>query len=144
MKLVEKLKSKYRRAAFKLQHDYLTIDKVVLALAVVLCAAWTWGAISSMSRNWELEQRLDARKKELALVRLEVQTLELENQYLQSEEYQELAARKQQNKKLAGENLVYLPPNTETAKNKYKLTVVTEEQATPSNFEQWMSFLFGA
>ena len=95
-----------------------------------------------MSRNWELAQRLDARQKELKLLQLEVDTMELENEYLRSEEYQELAARHQQNKLLPGEKMVYLPDNTPAAREKYR-AIESPEPVPPSNLEQWLSFLFG-
>ena len=96
-----------------------------------------------MTRNWELEQRVGQRRYEKQLLELEVETLRLENEYYKSAEYQELAAREKQNKMLPGEHLVYLPPNSESAKNKYQ-NLDTPDYPEPSNFEQWMSFLFGA
>lgn len=144
-KISERIKATLRRWNYKFKHDYFTLDRVAFVIALVACAAWTWGAISSMTRNWELEERVVARRKELTLLRLEVENLELENQYYKSEEYQELAAREKQNKRFTGETMVYLPANTEGAKNKYQDTApVLQETPTPSNFEQWMSFLFGA
>lgn len=96
-----------------------------------------------MSRNWELSQKIATRKRELALLKLEVETAEMENTYYKSVEYQELSARAKQDKALEGENLVYLPENSETAKNKYKTLSVEETISEPSNFSQWMSFIFG-
>ena len=96
-----------------------------------------------MSRNWELSQKIATRRSELELLNREVQILELENAYYRSAEYQELSARAKQNKKLEGENLVYLPENSEAAKKKYDTLAVAEEVVEPSNFSQWMSFLFG-
>lgn len=95
-----------------------------------------------MSRNWELTQAIATKERERDLLQLEVDTAKLENLYYSSAEYEELSARAKQNKKLEGENLVYLPENSETAKNKYKETK-TELASEPSNFSQWMSFLFG-
>lgn len=97
-----------------------------------------------MSRNWELSQKITTKRRELELLRLEIETIELENDYYRSAEYQELSARAKEDKKLEGENLVYLPENSETAKNKYKSSPENETAAEPSNFSQWMSFLFGA
>ena len=139
------LKTKLRKTQYWLKHDLFVFDNVILFIALALCLIWTWGAISSMSRNWVLAQELMNREREKALLELEVETLELENEYYLSKEYQELAARKYQGKMLAGETMVYLPDNSELAKNKHK-TVATEENLateTRSNFEQWLSFLFG-
>ena len=137
------LRLRLRRLFYRLKHDYLTFDNIVIAAGAILCIYWTWGGISAMSRNWELEQRLDTRRKELTLLQLEVENLELENEYLRSEEYQELAARRQQNKMFEGESMVYLPANSAVAKNKYQ-QIEEADPVPPSNFEQWMSFLFGS
>lgn len=95
-----------------------------------------------MSRNWELSERLNTEKKSLELLKVEVELAELENEYYKSEEYQELSARKYMNKKLPGENMVYLPENSEEAKNKYKDVEPETKEKTYSNFEKWMNFLF--
>lgn len=140
-------KAKLRRASYKMTHDLFSFENVVLAIAIILCISWTWRAISSMSRNWELAQRLATREKDLALEKLEVENLEAENEYYKTAEYQELAARKQQNKKLSGETLIYLPNNSDSAKTKHQVaeapTQDTQDEK-PSNLEQWISFLFGA
>lgn len=85
---------------------------------------------------------VDAKKRERALLQLENETLELENKYYASEEYQELAARRQHDKMTEGETMVMLPKNSEAAKNKYKKTETVESEKL-SNFQQWMAFLFG-
>ena len=138
------IKTKIHRLWYKLSHGYFSISNIVLFVAIVLCLCWTWSAISSMSRNWELEKRLATKRSELSLAKLEVETLELENEYYKTEEYQELAARRQQGKKLPGETVVALPANTSSAKNKHTKVVDEPTEDTRSNFEQWMAFLFGS
>ena len=141
---MEKIKTRIRRLYFRIKHDYFSFDNVVFFIAIAACFIWTYSSLSAMSRNWELSQKISARKKELALLEYEVEVMELENAYYRSAEYQELSARAKQNKMLEGENLVYLPENSETARNKYETE--TEDASTPaepSNFSQWMSFLFG-
>ncbi len=135
-----------RKAIYWTKHNLLVFDNVILIIAGVFCLIWTWGSISSMSRNWSLAQQLMNKQREKALLELEVETLELENEYYASTEYQELAARKYQGKMLPGENMIYLPPNSETARNKHRTTSDSNEIASTdemSNFEQWMAFLFG-
>ena len=115
-------------------------------IAGVLCLAWTWGAITSTTRNWELEQRLVNKKRELTLLQLEIETIELENRYYASEEYQELSAREKQNKMTEGEFMVLLPENTDYAKHKDAIINADEpeEEEEKTNFEQWISFVFGS
>ena len=140
------IKDRARKTQYWIKHDLLVFDNVVLIVAFVFCLMWTWGSISSMSRNWSLAQELMNRQREKALLELEVETLELENEYYLSAEYQELAARKYQGKMLPGETMVYLPANSEQAKHKHdadptETTVINTEEM--SNFAQWMAFLFG-
>ena len=96
-----------------------------------------------MSRNWDLEQRLVAKRYERDKLQLEIESLELENQYFASEEYQELAARDKQNKMLEGETLIYLPDNTDYAKHKHEMIAIEEAPEEPANYEQWFNFIFG-
>ncbi len=141
---MSELKTKLRKTQYWLKHDLFVFDNVVLMIALVFCLVWTWGSISSMTRNWSLAQELINRQREKALLELEVETLELENEYYLSDEYQELAARKYQGKMLSGETMVYLPENSSTTESS-ELEASTENIATDSmsNFEQWLAFLFG-
>lgn len=139
-------RTKVRKLHYWLKHELLVFDNIILAIALILCFSFTWGAISSMSRNWSLAAEVASREREKALLELEVETLELENAYYLSEEYQELAARKYQGKKLPGETMVYLPENSDYAKRKHS-AASADDSSVPlnelSNFEQWTKFLFG-
>ena len=95
-----------------------------------------------MSRNWELTERLTTEKKELELLSVEVEAAELENEYYKSTEYQELLARKYLDKKLTGENMVVMPENSETSKNKHAVVSAKQREKSYSNFEKWMMYLF--
>lgn len=144
---MNEFQTKFRRFQYWLKHNLLVFDNVILFIALGLCLIWTWGTISSMSRNWSLAQELTNKQREKALLELEVETLELENEFYLSEEYQELAARKYQGKMLPGETMIYLSANSEYAKNKHaeiEESASELESDTRSNFEQWMQFLFGA
>lgn len=131
-----------RRTKFKLKHDFFTIENVVLLVAIALCLVWTYQSIAAMSRNWELSETLTTEKKELELLSAEVEAAELENDYYKTEEYQELLARKYLDKKMAGENMVVMPENSEEAKNKHKVVKAEKIEKNYSNFERWMMYLF--
>ena len=96
-----------------------------------------------MSRNWELNERLNTEQKTLDYLKVEIETAELENEYYKTEEYQELAARRLADKQLPGEKMVGLEENTEVAKNKHlkKNAAVETEKKEYSNIEKWMMFL---
>ncbi len=140
---MEKIKTSIRRFYFRIKHDYLSFDNIVFFVAIITCFLWTYSSISATSRNWELSQRIAAKRKELEILRLETEIMESENAYYRSAEYQELSARAKQNKLFEGEKLVYLPENSEAARKKYdKNTEEDKQVAEPSKFSQWMSFLF--
>lgn len=134
--------NRIRRFLYRLKHD-LSIENIVLIIAVIMCLTWTCQSIAAMSRNWALTDRLATANRDLALLELEVETLELENAYYSSAEYQELLARKHASKQLPGEHLVYLPENSEAAKSKHaSAPVVTTTTTDFSNFDKWLHFLF--
>ena len=139
---MERIKTRFRRFSYRMRH--LPKDRIAFLVAVVFCLGWTWSAISAMSRNWELEQRLVTKRYERDILQLEIEALELENQYYASEEYQDLTARAKQNKLADGESLIYLPDNSDYAKHKHDEPKVEEIRAEPKNYEQWLTFIFGS
>lgn len=139
------LATNFRRFKYKLRHEYLTFENVVLIIAIVLCLNWTYRSIEAMSRNSELAEKLNSIEKNLELRKVEVETAELENEYFESDEYKELAARKFAGKQLEGENMVYMPENSEAARNKHADEIAVKEEEKKkeySNFEQWMMYLW--
>ena len=139
------VKNKLRQLKYKIKHDYLAIENIVLVVAVIMCLTWTFQSIEAMTRNWTLTERLSTERKNLELLEIEVETAELENEYLKSDEYQELSARRLLDKKLPGENMVALPENSDAAKNKHQKTEVATASNEPkdySNPEKWLRYLF--
>jgi len=139
---MERIKTKIRRRKHSIKYK-MGPEKWIIVAAIIMCLVFTYGAISAMTRNWGLEQEIAEKQRELTLIQLEVDTLKLENQYYASEEYQELSARAKLNKVGDGETLVYLPKNSEEAKKKHETESVAQSYETPSNFNQWLTFLFG-
>lgn len=139
---MNKLETRYRRFKYKLKHDYLTVENVVLAVAILLCLIWTYQSITAMTRNWELAEMVTTERKKLELKKVEVEAAEIENAYYKSDEYQELLARKYLDKKNPGENMVVMPENSNEAKEKHADIDVRPVEKNYSNFEKWMMYLF--
>jgi hypothetical protein len=132
-----------RRLKYALKHDYLTLNNIVLALAFICCLAFIWASITTMTRNWSQENRIESDLRTLDHLKNEVAILEYENIYYASEEYQELSARTKQNKILPGETMLILPPNSAAAIAKHQSTPTEESTpSTPSHLEHWLQFLF--
>lgn len=140
---MERIRTSFRRLSYRIKHGF-SRERIIFLVAVLVCLTWTYSAVTAMSRNWELEQRLVAKRYERDVLQLEIDSLELENQYYASEEFQELIAREKQNKIAEGEFMVYLPDNSDYAKHKHEDAVVEEITEEPSNYEQWFTFIFGS
>ena len=139
------VKDKLRQLKYKIKHDYLAIENIVLVASAIMCLTWTFQSIEAMSRNWSLTERLNTERKNLELLKIEVETAELENEYLKTDEYQELSARRLLDKILPDENMVALPENSDAAKNKHQkveVTTISSESKDYSNPEKWLHFLF--
>lgn len=139
---MNKMENFARRLRYKLKHDYLTVENMVLLFAIALCLVWTVQSVVAMSRNWALSERLAEEKRTLAVKEMEVKMAELENEYYRTDEYQELLARKYMDKALPGENMVIMPDNSDGAKKAQQTEVAQEELKDYSNLEKWMMFLF--
>ena len=133
----EILKTKIRRAKYKISKDWFTIDNLIMVCAVIIAAAWIWGSISAMERNYKLQLQLEIKNREKIISEIKYKTLKYENQYLKSDEYQELAARENLGLVNPGEHVLILSKYPE---NKEKRLV---DQKKDSNFVQWMNFIFG-
>lgn len=141
----DKIEQKTRHLKIRLKEELLNPNRLIAIAVVIVIAVFAIGSITSLGRNWSLQQEVLEKQSELAYLKLQVESTELENEYYSSTEYQELAARRQQNKKLAGETMIVLPENSEEAKNKYAEPTEEEQKilTTRTNFDQWLLFLFG-
>ena len=138
---MDKVKTQLRRLSYFTKRDFLTVHNIATAGAIILGLVFTYNAVTATTRNWQLEQKLKERTLESAKLQIEVDTLTLEKQYYNTDEYQEIMARKKQNKMLEGETMVILPNNSQKAKTKYQeVDELTNQER--SNFEEWLDFLF--
>lgn len=137
-----------RKTYYLIRHRYLTLNNVVIAVALVIGAGWAWGSVEMMQRNFGLQKEVDDKKRQMVLAELQTETLAYEQRYYKSSEYQELAIRDRMGLAMPGEKALVLPPNSSAAKNADQLlandTADKEAAKPPSNFELWMNFLFGS
>lgn len=136
-----------RKIYYLVRHRYLTVNNMVIVVALVVGAGWVWGSMEMMQRNFGLQKEINDKKRQLTLVQLQAETLGYEQRYYGSSEYQELAIRERLGLAMPGEKVLLLPANSSAAKNADQLLANTtaqgEADVPPSNFELWMNFLFG-
>lgn len=134
-----------RRLYYHVRHKYFTLNNVVILIAFAIAAGWVWGSLGVMQRNYDLQKEIDLKQRQLQLIQVETSSLQLEQRYYNTREYQELAVRQDLGLGLPGEKVLILPPNTQAAKDAdaslTNTTVITTAQL--SNLQQWVDFLFG-
>lgn len=140
-----------RRLLYHIRHRYLTLNNVVIAVAFLIAAGWSWGAVQVMQRNYGLQKNVDDKQRQLQLVELQNANLEFEKRYYQSDEYKKLAVRERLGLADPGEKVLILPPNSPgtISADKQAATqpdadkVAPQQGADDGNFEQWLNFLLG-
>ena len=139
--MLEKLQLNAKRLTYRLRQDYLTLNNIVFVAALLIALNWTWSSIEVMQQNYALQQSVDAKRQQVALEELFVETLELESRYYTTLEYQELAVRQRLGKGMPGERMVIVPSTEAASADEDSVRTTPPE---PSNFQEWMNFLFRA
>lgn len=133
------------RFLYALRHRFLTINNLVIAAAFIIAASWVWGSLGVMQRNYSLQRNLDRKTQELRLAELETRSLELEGEYYTTHEYLELAVRERLGLSARGEKALIIhadpPPSNPTTTSPIRTQRTID---SPSNFQQWMDFLFSS
>jgi len=114
-----------------------------VGIAVILVILWlVANSITAIQNNFQRQVELDNLKQEVALLQLENETAEFQNQYFKTDEYLDLQARKLLGKASPGEKVVLLPPATSVAPKAPELPTYRTAMQDRSNLEQWFYFLF--
>ncbi|MDZ7786391.1 MAG: hypothetical protein U5L95_04700 [Candidatus Saccharibacteria bacterium] len=145
------MKEKFRSALDgALKHLKQLRDVRVLGLYVFIAIALlvTINSVSVIQSNYELQQRVSRIQQENDVQRLENETLRLKNQYYETDQYLELAARQQFNKGEPGETLLLVPSDVAMSHAAEELPLESPQESAPQkpgyqqNFEAWMEFIF--
>src|SRR5690349_10104115 len=137
---------KIRKTMYYIRNRYITMNNVVMAIALLVGIGWAWASVGAMQRNYNLQKEVDGKARQQKLLELETQSLVFKQKYYKTSEYQELAIRDRLGLASPGETVLLLPPNSEAAKAADKLLEEGPQEVSvgsASNFQQWMNFLFG-
>ncbi len=135
--------AKMRRLWYKIKYRYPTREFLTIIGAAMVVFCFLVGSVQSMQKNYELRRQVEHKQREAKLIELEMKTLEYEQSYLKSEEYQKLAVRQRLGYGDPGEKLLILPANSPDNNNEDLVPLEKKETPPPSNLQQWMNFLFG-
>lgn len=128
--------------------DVSFLGQAVFAVLVLLVS---WSGVKSIQTNYELQKQISGLEQERDVQKLKNDNLKLKNEYLNTDEFLELAARRQFGKAAPGEKMVVIP-KTVAMKYTKEIQVTTpelvQEKASEDkpgyqkNLEAWSEFLF--
>ncbi|OGL36127.1 hypothetical protein A3E49_00660 [Candidatus Saccharibacteria bacterium RIFCSPHIGHO2_12_FULL_49_19] len=128
--------------------DVRNIGLYVFAIVVL---AISWSAVKTIQRNYELQNEIATLQQENEILKLYNENTALQNQYLETDQYLELAARQNLGLAAPGEK-VLLAPSTVAEKyiDKSLFPVAEDSSAKPEdgdgyrrNLQAWYDFLLG-
>jgi cell division protein FtsB len=134
-----------------IKHPWITQFKDVRAIGLlvfgVVVLLISWSGVKVIQSNFELQKKISTLSQENAVRQLANDNLELRNQYLKTDQFLELAARRQFGKGAPGETLITIPKavalkhTVEPAAPSAKAKAEPDHKPTyQKNFEAWMNF----
>lgn len=124
--------------------DLRTLGQVFFVIIVLLIS---WSGVKAIQTNYELQKKIARLQQEVEIQKLENENLKLSNQYLETDQFLELAARRQFGKGAPGEKLLVVPKATamkfvtKTAPSKTKDKRISQP-TYQRNLEAWINFFF--
>jgi cell division protein FtsB len=120
---------------------------VVLILVGAISVIVFWNTAKIIQRNFELTQKVAQIQKENEVIELENRNKELQNQYLATDEFAELTARRIYGKASPGESVYIVPEEVAIASLQTTTDETVEEQNIEKakylkNLESWMNIYF--
>ena len=108
----------------------------------------SWSGVKAIQTNYGLQKQIAQLEQENQVQRLDNTNQKLKNEYYKTDEFLELAARRQFGKAAPGEKVVLVPKKVALAhtvdlsedKAKEKKTGETHKPTYQKNFEAWINF----
>lgn len=144
--MYQKIKKLVKSGYFKQFADLRYVFFLVFGVVVLLVS---WSGVGVIQTNYQLQKQIFELEQQNQVYRLESENLRLKNQYLNTDQYLELQARRQFGKALPGETLVLIPKEValkyaspaEVNEQPAKTSENVEKPFYQENFEAWMDFL---
>lgn len=127
--------------------DIRNVGMVIFAIIVILV---TWSGVKVVQTNYNLQKQISVMKQQNDLKKIDNSNIALRNKYFETDQYLELAARKQYNKALPGETLVIVPRSIAMSHSVEPLNIESKQAVDAQdggskierNFNSWLEFLF--
>ena len=140
---------KFVRGQMKQLND---VRNIALYLFVLIVLAIAWSSVKTIQNNYELQKAISTLKQQNEVIKLTNQNIELQNKYLQTDQYLELAARQSLGLAAPGEKVLLVPKNVAMRYVDPSLSKQTNQDPEHNldtrskyikNLETWRDFLLG-
>lgn len=142
--MIEKIKTLAKNPSLKQFQDVRVIGLVLFGVLALLVS---WSTISAIQTNYELQKQISDIQQENKVRELENNNQKLTNEYYNTNQFLELAARRQFGKANPGEKLLLVPKNVALSKTTETPGSAVEADEKPAhkstfqqNFQAWMKF----
>lgn len=142
--MLDKIKNYQKYPDLKRLQDVRVIGLLVfVGIAVIV----SWSTISAIQTNYELQKQISALQQQNSVLELKNNNQKLANQYYNTNQFLELAARRQFGKAAPNEKLLLVPKTVALAHSLDSKTADTKNTEAPAhtssyqrNFQAWMDF----
>jgi cell division protein FtsB len=130
----------------------IDVRNIALYLFAVIVLAITWSGVKTVQHNYDLQKKISELKQQNTVIDLQNQNTNLQNKYLQTDEYLELAARQNLGLAAPGEKVLIVPknvamkyvdPSLEKNGQQNNSNPPDNRPRYVKNIEAWRDFLIG-
>lgn len=145
--MFDKIKTLQKHPALVYLRDARAWGLIVFGIIILLVS---WSGIKAIQTNYGLQKQISKLQQENDVQKLTNDNLNLQNQYYQTDQFLELAARRQFGLGAPGEKLLIVPKNVAlsytidlpSAAKKVVSTTNANQPFYRRNLQAWMHFLF--
>ncbi len=149
--MLQNIKNYFTSAKIKQLTDIRNIGLYIFVLVVI---AITWSGINTVQDNYELQKQISQLKQENTVVALQNANKTLENQFLSTNQYLELAARQNLGLAAPGEKVIVIPKavaqryagasdKAESTNAQASIKKIDNRSKFVKNMQDWRDFLLG-
>lgn len=142
--MIDKIKDYTKHPTVKVLADTRALGLIAFGVIAILVS---WSGVKSIQTNYELQKQISEAQQQNDIARLENNNQRLKNEYYKTDQFLELAARRQFGKGAPGETLYVVPKAVALANTVDTSSVATEKPAKISkkpfyqeNIEAWFDF----
>lgn len=146
---MEAKRKQYQERALQFVLRFRDVKFAGVMLFLVILLLISWSGVKAIQANYGLQKQISGLQQQNQLQQLSNNNLQLENEYYDTDTYQELSARQNFGLALPGEKEILVPQNVAlgytVALPKVTVTVARPSDKQPAfqrNTEAWVNFFF--